>query len=97
MNIDVHRYLVSHVLLAHLNHLQNLGMKQGSGWIELVLVEAKDLVAADIRGTSDPYVRVHYGNIKKRTKVRQPFYYSDIDMTDLLFFLMFFHAICRWT
>ncbi|CAL9059145.1 uncharacterized protein LOC135651753 isoform X1 [Musa acuminata AAA Group] len=49
--------------------LKNLGMKQGSGWIELVLVEAKDLVAADIRGTSDPYVRVHYGNIKKRTKV----------------------------
>ncbi|KAG9448930.1 hypothetical protein H6P81_008895 [Aristolochia fimbriata] len=42
---------------------------QGTGWIELVLIEAKDLVAADLRGTSDPYVRVQYGNIKKRTKV----------------------------
>ncbi|XP_015882982.2 synaptotagmin-4 [Ziziphus jujuba] len=41
----------------------------GNGWIELVLIEAKDLVAADLRGTSDPYVRVHYGNLKKRTKV----------------------------
>ncbi|KAA8542711.1 hypothetical protein F0562_023790 [Nyssa sinensis] len=41
----------------------------GNGWIELVLIEAKDLVAADLRGTSDPYVRVHYGNMKKRTKV----------------------------
>ncbi|KAK9091297.1 hypothetical protein Sjap_024474 [Stephania japonica] len=41
----------------------------GSGWIELILIEARDLVAADLRGTSDPYVRVQYGNIKKRTKV----------------------------
>ncbi|KAL5748891.1 hypothetical protein ACOSQ2_026188 [Xanthoceras sorbifolium] len=41
----------------------------GNGWIELVLVEGKDLVAADLRGTSDPYVRVQYGNLKKRTKV----------------------------
>ncbi|KAE8124923.1 hypothetical protein FH972_019762 [Carpinus fangiana] len=41
----------------------------GSGWIELVLIEAKELVAADLRGTSDPYVRVQYGNLKKRTKV----------------------------
>ncbi|GAV69274.1 C2 domain-containing protein [Cephalotus follicularis] len=40
-----------------------------NGWIELVLIEARDLVAADIRGTSDPYVRVQYGNLKKRTKV----------------------------
>ncbi|KAG7944615.1 hypothetical protein I3843_15G110900 [Carya illinoinensis] len=39
------------------------------GWIELVLLEAKDLVAADIRGTSDPFVRVQYGNFKKSTKV----------------------------
>ncbi|XP_075508656.1 uncharacterized protein LOC142545378 isoform X1 [Primulina tabacum] len=39
------------------------------GLIELVLIEAKDLVAADLRGTSDPYVRVHYGNMKRRTKV----------------------------
>ncbi|KAL2543887.1 C2 domain-containing protein [Forsythia ovata] len=41
----------------------------GNGWIELVLIEARDLVAADLRGTSDPYVRVHYGNLKRRTKV----------------------------
>ncbi|XP_021292106.1 synaptotagmin-5 isoform X2 [Herrania umbratica] len=41
----------------------------GNGWIELVLVEARDLIAADLRGTSDPYVRVHYGNLKRRTKV----------------------------
>ncbi|XXG83764.1 hypothetical protein AAC387_Pa10g1447 [Persea americana] len=40
-----------------------------SGWIELVLIEARDLIAADLRGTSDPYVRVQYGNIKKSTKV----------------------------
>lgn len=40
-----------------------------SGTIELVLIEARDLVAADLRGTSDPYVRVQYGNVKKRTKV----------------------------
>lgn len=45
----------------------------GNGWIELVLIEARDLVAADLRGTSDPYVRVQYGNLKRRTKVlRQP-------------------------
>ncbi|CAK7349717.1 unnamed protein product [Dovyalis caffra] len=40
-----------------------------NGWIELVLVEAKDLIAADLRGTSDPYVRVQYGSLKRRTKV----------------------------
>lgn len=45
------------------------GSKPGNGWIELVLVEARDLVAADLRGTSDPYVRVQYGNLKRRTKV----------------------------
>ncbi|KAI9384384.1 hypothetical protein POPTR_012G056000v4 [Populus trichocarpa] len=47
------------------------GSMSGSfnGWIELVLVEAKDLIAADLRGTSDPYVRVQYGSLKKRTKV----------------------------
>ncbi|KAL5079598.1 hypothetical protein RYX36_008019 [Vicia faba] len=45
------------------------GSGSGSGWIELVLIEGRDLVAADLRGTSDPYVRVHYGNFKKRTKV----------------------------
>lgn len=41
----------------------------GNGWIELVLIEAKDLVAADLRGTSDPYVKVQYGNETRRTKV----------------------------
>ncbi|KDP20126.1 hypothetical protein JCGZ_05895 [Jatropha curcas] len=40
-----------------------------NGWIEIVLIEARDLVAADLRGTSDPYVRVQYGDLKKRTKV----------------------------
>ncbi|KAE8663972.1 hypothetical protein F3Y22_tig00112857pilonHSYRG00079 [Hibiscus syriacus] len=41
----------------------------GNGWVELVLIEARDLVAADLRGTSDPYVRVQYGNLKRRTKI----------------------------
>ena len=45
--------------------------QSGSGWVELVLIEARDLIAADLRGTSDPYVRVQYGNTKKRTKVSQ--------------------------
>ncbi|RDX73488.1 Synaptotagmin-5, partial [Mucuna pruriens] len=40
-----------------------------NGWIEIVVIEARDLIAADLRGTSDPYVRVSYGNLKKRTKV----------------------------
>ncbi|KAJ0106114.1 hypothetical protein Patl1_19137 [Pistacia atlantica] len=40
-----------------------------NGWIELVIVEGRDLIAADLRGTSDPYVRVQYGDLKKRTKV----------------------------
>lgn len=44
-------------------------MGSGGGWIELVLIEAKDLIAADLRGTSDPYVRVQYGNLKRKTKV----------------------------
>ncbi|CAJ2636985.1 unnamed protein product [Trifolium pratense] len=47
----------------------SMGSGSGNGWIELVLIEGRDLVAADLRGTSDPYVRVHYGNFKKRTKV----------------------------
>lgn len=42
---------------------------RANGWIELVLIEARDLVAADLRGTSDPYVRIHYGNLKRSTKV----------------------------
>lgn len=48
---------------------QGSTMGSGSGLIELVLIEAKELIAADLRGTSDPYVRVQYGNLKKRTKV----------------------------
>ncbi|WOH03401.1 hypothetical protein DCAR_0622798 [Daucus carota subsp. sativus] len=41
----------------------------GNGWIELSLIEGRDLIAADIRGTSDPYVRVQYGNLKRKTKI----------------------------
>ncbi|KAJ7538397.1 hypothetical protein O6H91_11G046200 [Diphasiastrum complanatum] len=41
----------------------------GNGAIELVVLEARNLVAADWGGTSDPYVTVRYGNLKKRTKV----------------------------
>ncbi|KAI4365826.1 hypothetical protein MLD38_021779 [Melastoma candidum] len=48
---------------------QGSSMGGRNGWIELVLIEAKDLVAADLRGTSDPYVRVYYGNLKRSTKV----------------------------
>lgn len=40
-----------------------------NGLVELVLIEGRDLFAADLRGTSDPYVRIHYGNLKRRTKV----------------------------
>ncbi|CAA0820558.1 C2 domain-containing protein [Striga hermonthica] len=40
-----------------------------NSWVELVIIEARDLIAADIRGTSDPFVRVHYGNLKRSTKV----------------------------
>jgi Ca2+-dependent lipid-binding protein len=40
--------------------------------VEITLIEARDLVAADWAGTSDPYVSVRYGNIKKRTKVCTP-------------------------
>ena len=50
-------------------NFQGSTIGSGSGWIELILIEAKDLVSADLRGTSDPYVRAHYGNLKKRTKV----------------------------
>ncbi|KAG2587215.1 hypothetical protein PVAP13_5NG125900 [Panicum virgatum] len=53
----------------HDNSMQSSSSKAGAGWIELVVIEARDLVAADLRGTSDPYVRVQYGNKKKRTKV----------------------------
>ncbi|CAI9113565.1 OLC1v1014190C1 [Oldenlandia corymbosa var. corymbosa] len=40
-----------------------------NGWIELVVIEGRDLVAADLRGTSDPYVRIHYGSLKRKTKI----------------------------
>lgn len=45
------------------------GSNGEGGMVEVVLVEARDLVAADWGGTSDPYVSARYGNIKKRTKV----------------------------
>ncbi|KQK02519.1 extended synaptotagmin-1 [Brachypodium distachyon] len=49
--------------------LKRSSSKVEAGWLELVVIEARDLVAADLRGTSDPYVRVQYGNKKQRTKV----------------------------
>ncbi|KAF6138306.1 hypothetical protein GIB67_001456 [Kingdonia uniflora] len=49
--------------------MQSTNGNSGSGWIELILVEARDLTAADLRGTRDPYVRVQYRNMKKKTKV----------------------------
>lgn len=51
-------------------NLQGSITGSSNGWVELVLIEARDLIAADLRGTSDPYVRVNYGNLKRRTKVR---------------------------
>lgn len=41
----------------------------GNGLVEISLIEGRDLVAADIRGTSDPYVRLQYGNLTRKTKV----------------------------
>jgi hypothetical protein len=52
-----------------------VGVGEGAT-VEVVLVEARDLVAADWGGTSDPYVSVRYGNIKKRTKVKMNWPYS---------------------
>lgn len=49
--------------------MQSSKSGEGGGLVELVLVEARDLVAADLSGTSDPFVVVQYGNTKKRTKV----------------------------
>jgi len=52
------------------NGSENASHSVGDGCVvEVVLVEARDLVAADWGGTSDPYVSVRYGNTKKRTKV----------------------------
>lgn len=58
------------ILFSNFSSFQGLHGGSTNGWIELVLIEAKDLVAADLRGTSDPYVRIDYGNLKRRTKVR---------------------------
>lgn len=48
---------------------KGLHRSAANGLVELVLIEGRDLFAADLRGTSDPYVRIHYGNLKRRTKV----------------------------
>lgn len=40
-------------------------MGSEKGWIELDLVEGRDLIGA----ISDPYVRVKYGQLKKKSKV----------------------------
>lgn len=47
-----------------------------SGIVELVLIEARDLIAADLGGKSDPFIRVQYGNLKKQTKVSYYFIFS---------------------
>ncbi|KAG0567966.1 hypothetical protein KC19_7G175800 [Ceratodon purpureus] len=63
------------VIPCELSQLSKNGSENGSHpvgegcMVELVLVEARDLIAADWGGTSDPYVSVRYGNTKKRTKV----------------------------
>ncbi|KAG5536178.1 hypothetical protein RHGRI_023835 [Rhododendron griersonianum] len=53
----------------HDNEGSRGSISSSNGWIELTLIEARDLVAADIRGTSDPYVKLQHGNTKRRTKV----------------------------
>ncbi|KAI8542902.1 hypothetical protein RHMOL_Rhmol08G0175700 [Rhododendron molle] len=53
----------------HDNEGSRGSISSSKGWIELTLIEARDLIAADIRGTSDPYVKLQYGNTKRRTKV----------------------------
>ncbi|EFJ29672.1 plant synaptotagmin [Selaginella moellendorffii] len=54
--------------------------------LELILVEARDLVAADWNGTSDPYVSVRYGTVRKRTKViyrsLSPLWNETMDLID---------------
>ncbi|XP_049934628.1 synaptotagmin-5 isoform X2 [Nymphaea colorata] len=42
-----------------------------AGVIELVLIEAKSLIAADLSGTSDPYVKILYGNTHRKSKVQE--------------------------
>ncbi|KAK1372057.1 synaptotagmin-5 [Heracleum sosnowskyi] len=62
-----------HLKIEAVNVDDNEGSKSnggsGNGWLELSLIEGRDLIAADIRGTSDPYVRVQYGNLKRKTKI----------------------------
>ena len=43
--------------------------------IEVTVIEARNLKAADWNGTSDPYVSVKYGNVKQRSKVSCPLRY----------------------
>ncbi|KAG6587651.1 Synaptotagmin 2, partial [Cucurbita argyrosperma subsp. argyrosperma] len=63
------RLLIEAVKLDEYEGSRGSNTISSNGWIELGIIEAKDLVAADIGGTSDPYVRVQYGILKKRTKV----------------------------
>ncbi|KAE9467101.1 hypothetical protein C3L33_00987, partial [Rhododendron williamsianum] len=49
----------------HDNEGSRGSISSSNGWIELTLIEARDLVAADIRGTSDPYVKLQHGNTEK--------------------------------
>lgn len=42
-----------------------------SGLVRVTLVEARDLIAADLRGTSDPFVNLQYGDEKRTTKVEE--------------------------
>ncbi|KAL2630102.1 hypothetical protein R1flu_014788 [Riccia fluitans] len=50
-------------------HAEDANSAPTGSRVEVVMIEARDLVGADWNGTSDPYVSVRYGNIKKRTKV----------------------------
>ncbi|KAK1372073.1 Synaptotagmin [Heracleum sosnowskyi] len=49
-----------HLKIEAVNVDDNEGSKSnggsGNGWLELSLIEGRDLIAADIRGTSDPYI-----------------------------------------
>lgn len=69
--IEIMQYLNLLVMLVFFPWVPFQDSTSGSnnGWVELVIIEGKDLIAADLRGTSDPYVRVQYGNLKKKTKV----------------------------
>ncbi|XP_075522866.1 synaptotagmin-2-like isoform X1 [Primulina tabacum] len=60
---------IESVKVADTENSKGAHASSANSWIELVLIEARDLVAADLRGTSDPFVSVNYGNLKRRTKV----------------------------